>query len=63
LIRLSQNKDYGNLDYLGDRDLAIWMSWPNNAFHIATSSYNGDDWNRNGWFAAEGDGKYIKKLK
>jgi hypothetical protein len=31
------------------------MSWPNNAFHIATSSYNGDDWNRNGWFAAEGD--------
>lgn len=55
MIRLSQNKDYGNLDYLGDRDLAIWMSWPNNAFHIATSSYNGDDWNRNGWFAAEGD--------
>lgn len=51
--RVTPNENYGNADYIGDRDFAMWLSWPNNAIHMATSQIYGDDWNRYSWFQRE----------
>jgi len=61
LFRLTPNQDYGNADYIGDRDLAIWLSWPNNALLTATSNYNSDDWNWYNWFPAENKNNILEK--
>lgn len=53
LFRVTQNENYGNADYLGDRDLAAWISWPNSAIACASAQIYGDDWNRWLWAQRE----------
>lgn len=53
LFRVTQNENYGDASYIGDRDLTAWISWPNSAIAFASAQIYGDDWNRWLWAGRE----------
>lgn len=53
LFRVATRQTYGDVDYLGDRDLATWINWPGMAALPIISQYSPDNWNRGQWFPRE----------